>query len=59
MRHFLSNLIFEIFFSGIFEWGFLYKETQISGQELLQRKHGSEPFRSFMDFFHEKKIFNT
>lgn len=33
-------------YRGIFEWGLLYKETDISGQELLRRKHDSEPFRS-------------
>ncbi|CAG9536128.1 unnamed protein product [Cercopithifilaria johnstoni] len=33
-------------YRGIFEWGLLYKETEISGQELTRRKHSSEPFRS-------------
>ncbi|VDM06731.1 unnamed protein product [Wuchereria bancrofti] len=33
-------------YRGIFEWGLLYKETELSSQELLRRKHNSEPFRS-------------
>ncbi|MCP9264679.1 N-acetylgalactosaminyltransferase 7 [Dirofilaria immitis] len=33
-------------YRGIFEWGLLYKETEISAQELIRRKHNSEPFRS-------------
>ncbi|VDN06396.1 unnamed protein product [Thelazia callipaeda] len=33
-------------FRGIFEWGLLYKETEISGQDLARRKYKSEPFRS-------------
>uniref|UniRef100_A0A158Q6R2 Polypeptide N-acetylgalactosaminyltransferase n=1 Tax=Elaeophora elaphi TaxID=1147741 RepID=A0A158Q6R2_9BILA len=33
-------------YRGIFEWGLLYKETEISKQELARRKHNSEPFRS-------------
>ncbi|VDN31194.1 unnamed protein product [Gongylonema pulchrum] len=35
-------------FRGIFEWGLLYKETEISAQEAARRKHNSEPFR-FLD----------
>lgn len=37
--------------SGIFEWGLLYKETEISGQELTRRKYNSEPFRSWFFAF--------
>ncbi|OZC08256.1 hypothetical protein X798_04735 [Onchocerca flexuosa] len=33
-------------YRGIFEWGLLYKETEISAQELRRRKYSSEPFRS-------------
>lgn len=32
-------------FRGIFEWGLLYKETEIPAREISERKHGSEPFR--------------
>ncbi|CAB3398994.1 unnamed protein product [Caenorhabditis bovis] len=32
--------------SGIFEWGLLYKETQITERETANRKHNSQPFRS-------------
>ncbi|XP_076464804.1 N-acetylgalactosaminyltransferase 7-like [Babylonia areolata] len=31
---------------GIFEWGFLYKESQVPKQELDRREHNSEPYRS-------------
>ena len=31
-------------FRGIWEWGFLYKETQVPEQELKKRKHQSEPY---------------
>ncbi|CAD6186671.1 unnamed protein product [Caenorhabditis auriculariae] len=33
-------------FSGIFEWGLLYKETQISARENDGRAKSSQPFRS-------------
>ncbi|KAI6237627.1 Polypeptide N-acetylgalactosaminyltransferase [Aphelenchoides besseyi] len=33
-------------FRGIFEWGLLYKETEISSEEKKRRKFNSEPFRS-------------
>lgn len=33
-------------FRGIFEWGLLYKETEITKEELQRRKRNSEPFRS-------------
>uniref|UniRef100_A0A1I7X0K0 Glyco_trans_2-like domain-containing protein n=1 Tax=Heterorhabditis bacteriophora TaxID=37862 RepID=A0A1I7X0K0_HETBA len=33
-------------FSGIFEWGLLYKETAISQKEKESRSHSSMPFRS-------------
>lgn len=32
-------------FRGIFEWGLLYKETEISPEEQARRKQNSEPFR--------------
>ncbi|KAK7488654.1 hypothetical protein BaRGS_00020107 [Batillaria attramentaria] len=31
---------------GIFEWGFLYKESQVPKKELDRRTHNSEPYRS-------------
>ncbi|XP_025103406.1 N-acetylgalactosaminyltransferase 7-like [Pomacea canaliculata] len=31
---------------GIFEWGFLYKESQVPKKELARRKYESEPYRS-------------
>lgn len=31
---------------GIFEWGFLYKESQVPKQELDRRQHNSEPYRA-------------
>ena len=30
---------------GIFEWGFLYKETEVPETELKLHKYGSEPYR--------------
>ena len=33
-------------FRGIFEWGLLYKETELSPEEKKHRKFNSEPFRS-------------
>ncbi|KAL3091711.1 hypothetical protein niasHT_024293 [Heterodera trifolii] len=33
-------------FRGIFEWGLLYKETELPEREIKQRHHNSEPFRS-------------
>ncbi|VDN54632.1 unnamed protein product [Dracunculus medinensis] len=33
-------------FRGIFEWGLLYKETEITEEEIARRKFKSEPFRS-------------
>lgn len=33
-------------FRGIFEWGLLYKETELPERERKQRQHNSEPFRS-------------
>ena len=32
-------------YQGIFEWGFLYKETKVPQKELNRRKHDSEPYR--------------
>ncbi|XP_023931769.1 N-acetylgalactosaminyltransferase 7-like [Lingula anatina] len=31
---------------GIFEWGFLYKESKVPDKELARREHSSEPYRS-------------
>ena len=36
----------DVHFRGIFEWGLLYKETEISREEKNARKHNSQPFRS-------------
>jgi polypeptide N-acetylgalactosaminyltransferase len=36
----------DVHFRGIFEWGLLYKETEISKEEKDGRKHNSQPFRS-------------
>lgn len=33
-------------FRGIFEWGFLYKESMVPQKELDRRKHHSEPYRA-------------
>ncbi|KAJ8953844.1 hypothetical protein NQ318_006695 [Aromia moschata] len=33
-------------FRGIFEWGMLYKETEVPQRELNRRKHNSEPYKS-------------
>ncbi|CAF0785340.1 unnamed protein product [Didymodactylos carnosus] len=33
-------------FRGIWEWGFLYKETEVPEQELKKRKYNSEPYWS-------------
>ncbi|VDM27308.1 unnamed protein product [Toxocara canis] len=33
-------------FRGIFEWGLLYKETEITKEEARRRKYNSQPFRS-------------
>ena len=33
-------------FQGIFEWGFLYKETEVPDRELKRRQYNSEPYRS-------------
>lgn len=30
---------------GIFEWGFLYKESVVPERELNRRKHNSEPYK--------------
>lgn len=32
-------------FRGIFEWGFLYKESHVPQKVLKQRKHDSEPYK--------------
>lgn len=41
-------------FRGIFEWGLLYKETELTEREKRQRKHGSEPFR--LGIWSEKQL---
>jgi len=33
-------------FRGIFEWGMLYKETELPEREASKREHGSEPYPS-------------
>lgn len=35
----------EVHFRGIFEWGMLYKETELPEQEAKRRKHHSEPYK--------------
>lgn len=35
-----------VHFRGIFEWGMLYKETELPEQEAKKRKHHSEPYKS-------------
>lgn len=32
-------------FRGIFEWGFLYKESKVPDRELVLREHNSEPYK--------------
>ena len=32
-------------FRGIFEWGFLYKESSVPEKVLNTRKHDSEPYK--------------
>ena len=32
-------------FRGIFEWGFLYKESDVPQKVLDEREHNSEPYR--------------
>ncbi len=32
------------FFRGIFEWGFLYKESKVPQSVLDRRQHNSEPY---------------
>uniref|UniRef100_A0A914P4X8 Glycosyltransferase 2-like domain-containing protein n=1 Tax=Panagrolaimus davidi TaxID=227884 RepID=A0A914P4X8_9BILA len=36
----------DVHFRGIFKWGLLYKETEITKEENDGRKHNSQPFRS-------------
>ena len=31
-------------YRGIFEWGFLYKESKVPQKELQKRDHNSEPY---------------
>jgi polypeptide N-acetylgalactosaminyltransferase len=32
-------------FRGIFEWGFLYKESKVPEKALAERNHASEPYK--------------
>jgi polypeptide N-acetylgalactosaminyltransferase len=32
-------------YRGIFEWGFLYKESRVPQKVLDMRKHNSEPYK--------------
>lgn len=32
-------------FRGIFEWGLLYKETELPEKEKTRRKHKTEPYK--------------
>ncbi|CAM4887854.1 unnamed protein product [Rotaria socialis] len=41
-----SNIYGSTNFRGIWEWGFLYKETEVPEQELRKRKYSSEPYWS-------------
>jgi hypothetical protein len=41
---------------GIFEWGFLYKESQVPKKELDKRQHNSEPYRSVLVIEFTNKI---
>lgn len=36
-------------FRGIFEWGFLYKESEVPKIVLNERKYDSEPYRQVMN----------
>ncbi|CAF0754632.1 unnamed protein product [Rotaria sordida] len=40
------NIYGSSIFRGIWEWGFLYKETEVPERELNKRKHSSEPYWS-------------
>jgi polypeptide N-acetylgalactosaminyltransferase len=39
-----TNIYGDTLNRGIFEWGFLYKETEVPEQELKLRKFNSEPY---------------
>ncbi|CAF1550902.1 unnamed protein product [Rotaria sp. Silwood1] len=41
-----TNIYGSTNFRGIWEWGFLYKETQLPEQEAKKRKYSSEPYSS-------------
>lgn len=43
-------------FRGIWEWGFLYKETEVPEQELKKRRFSSEPY---WYVFHRSLILQT
>ena len=38
-------------FRGIFEWGFLYKESEVPKRELDSRTHNSEPYRLLTQYY--------
>lgn len=46
--------------SGIFEWGLLYKETQITEKEQKNRHRDSMPFRLvFFPFYKVLEVFGS
>lgn len=47
---FLNYIQLYVYFRGIFEWGLLYKETEITEEEIARRKFKSEPFRFLFCF---------
>ena len=44
-------------FRGIWEWGFLYKETEIPERERNKMKYQTEPYKSPTVNFEKKRIF--
>lgn len=44
-------------YRGIFEWGFLYKESKVPERELSTRQHNSEPYRWVMPHNQRGKAF--
>lgn len=46
----------DVHFRGIFEWGMLYKETELPEQEAKRRKHHSEPYKYVYHFFIHNNI---
>ena len=39
-----TNIYRNLKIRGIFEWGFLYKETKVPVEELRKHHHSSEPY---------------